>query len=456
MKTNIKAKQEPIFTHENAKAVHINAELELRRSVMACLLWENEFYESGVSIAQRIADTIPLVAPEKVAAIAIEAREKMKLRHVPLLIVREMARYPKYKSLVAGTLNRVIQRADELTEFLSIYWKDGKQPLSNQVKKGLADAFKKFNEYTLAKYDRGETVKLRDVLFLCHAKPDNKEQEDLWIRLVNKQLVVPDTWEVSLSGGKNKKETFTRLIKEGKLGQLALLRNLRNCAESGVDESVVFDALNNMKTDKILPFRFISASRAVPQWEDKIEPVMMKCLADNQKLIGKTLMIVDVSGSMYGSRLSEKSELTRADVACSLAVLIRELCETSRIFATAGDDGKRIHATKEVPTRRGFALRDAIYGMCSPLGGGGIFLKQVIDYVKPIIPECDRIIVITDEQDCDTKNSPLSVVPYGKHNYLINVASNQNGIGYGKWTHIDGFSEAVIDYIIEFEKLSEK
>jgi len=125
-------------THEGARAVAITPELQLRRSVLCCMLWENEFYESGVAIAERIASLVPKVDAEKVAALAIEAREKMKLRHAPLLLVREMARVATHRHLVADTLARVIQRADELAEFVSIYWKDGKQPLSAQVKKGLA------------------------------------------------------------------------------------------------------------------------------------------------------------------------------------------------------------------------------------------------------------------------------------------------------------------------------
>ena len=158
-------------THEGAPARHISPELQLRRSVLACLLWESQFYEDGVEIAGRIAELVPKVAAEKVAALAVEAREQMKLRHAPLLLVREMARHKTHRALVAETLARVIQRADELAEFVAIYWKDGRVPLSGQVKKGLAAAFPKFDEYQLAKYDRGGPIKLRDVLFLCHAKP---------------------------------------------------------------------------------------------------------------------------------------------------------------------------------------------------------------------------------------------------------------------------------------------
>ena len=67
-------------THEGAPAKPIDVELQLRRSVLACLLWESQFYEDGVEIAGRIRELVPKVEPEKVASLAIEARTKMKLR----------------------------------------------------------------------------------------------------------------------------------------------------------------------------------------------------------------------------------------------------------------------------------------------------------------------------------------------------------------------------------------
>jgi 60 kDa SS-A/Ro ribonucleoprotein len=113
-------------THEGAPARNISPELQLRRSVLACLLWESQFYEDGIEIAGRIAELVPKVAAEKVAALAVEGRERMKLRHAPLLLVREMARHKTHRALVSETLARIIQRADELGEFVAIYWKDGR------------------------------------------------------------------------------------------------------------------------------------------------------------------------------------------------------------------------------------------------------------------------------------------------------------------------------------------
>jgi 60 kDa SS-A/Ro ribonucleoprotein len=191
---------------------------------MACLLWENQFYEHGVEISGRMHELVPKVAPERVAAMAVEARSNMKLRHAPLLLVREMARHASHRSLVGETLAQVVQRADELTEFVAIYRKDGRVPLSKQVKSGLAWAFGKFDEYALAKYNRPGPINLRDVLFLMHAKPRDEAQAELWKRLVEGKLATPDTWEVALSGGADRREAWERLLTERRLGVLALLR----------------------------------------------------------------------------------------------------------------------------------------------------------------------------------------------------------------------------------------
>src|SRR5499427_7073470 len=232
-KLNVWKRLFPTRTHEGAVAQHVNPRLELRRTVLTCLLWEDTFYEKGNKIAERIADLVTKNKAEDVAALAREARDKMQLRHVPLFLVRELARRKGAGSLVAETLEHVIQRADELSEFVAVYWTPRKQPLSAGVKRGLAKAFTKFDVYQLAKYNRDGIVKLRDVLFLSHAKPINAEQATVWKDLVENTLESPDTWEVALSAGKDKRETWERLLREEKLGGMAMLRNLRLMLASG-------------------------------------------------------------------------------------------------------------------------------------------------------------------------------------------------------------------------------
>ncbi len=419
-------------THEGAPAAVITSEQALRRSVLACMLWENEFYESGMTIAGRIRDLVPAVAPEAVAALAVEARTAMKLRHAPLLLVREMARHATHRSLVAETLVRVIQRADELSEFLAIYWAEGRRPLSAQVKKGLAAAFTRFDEYSLAKYDRAGTVRLRDVLFLTHAKPMTSDQALVWRRLIAGELATPDTWEVALSSGGDKRAHWERLLIDHRLGSLALLRNLRNMKDAGAAEDLVIAAIDAMRTDRVLPFRFLAAARHAPQWEEALEQAMFRSLEATEKLPGRTVILVDVSGSMVAP-LSRRSQMLRTDAAYGLAVLLREIAEKVSIYTFS-------NVAKQIPPRRGFALRDA---MEQSQPHQGTYLGASLDAV---VERYDRIIVITDEQSHDR-----IAAPRGK-GYVINVASARNGVGYGPWVHIDGFSEAVIDYIRVLEQ----
>jgi 60 kDa SS-A/Ro ribonucleoprotein len=437
-------------THEGTPARHISPEMQLRRSVLACLLWESQFYEDGVEIAGRIAELVPKVAAEKVGALAVEAREQMKLPHAPLLLVREMARYKTHRGPVSETLARVIQRADELAEFVAVYWKDGRVPLSGQVKKGLAAAFPKFDEYQLAKYDRGGPIKLRDVLFLCHAKPRDEAQAAVWKRLVWRRLTTPDTWEVSLSSGADKREAWERLLRDQKLGALALLRNLRNMREAGVSDKLVVGALHEMKTDRVLPFRFIAAARHASKLEAELEQAMFRSLKNQPPLQGTTALVVDTSPSMWMARLSRNSDMDRFEAAAGLAILLRETCERVNVYAFN-------QKAYEVPPRRGFALRDALSATKGNASCGGLAVAAANR------DGYDRIIVITDGQwhfsDTTTVNGygegdPQTVAPapLTKQAYMINVASYKNGVGYGKWMNIDGWSDSVIEYIRALEQ----
>lgn len=443
MKTNARvARTAPIRNHEGVPAVPFPPYTQLRRAVLACLLWEDQFYESGESIAERIANLVKVVPAEKVAALAIEARSKFHLRHVPLLLVREMARGKG--NLVGRTLCAVIQRADELAEFVSLCWKDKNKPmtktLTKQVKAGLAHAFTKFSAFQLARYrSEGKEISLRDVLFLCHAKPKDEAQAALWKTLIDGTLAPADTWETALSAGADKKESFERLLREGKLGYLALLRNLRKMTEVKVDDALIRGALSaGAATSKALPFRFIAAARAAPRFEAQLDAALQVATEGMPKLPGTTVVLIDTSPSMAHA-LSAKSDLKRTDAACGLAILCRELCEEARVFAFSSH-------IKEVPPRRGMALSDAIL---QAVPSNGTLLGAAVGYLNEHVA-CDRLIIVTDEESQDA-------VPNSKaaQAYMVNVSSAANGIGYGPWTRITGFSEAILTFIQESERAVE-
>lgn len=436
MRTNQKS-QTKTFTYEGAPTNPISSVKQLERSVMSCMLWESEFYEDGENIADRIENLINLVDTDSVYNIAVKARNESKLRHIPLFIAVCMARNKLHRHAVGKLLPEIIQRADELTEFMALYWKGGKCPIAKQVKVGLSAAFRKFNEYQLAKYNRKTDVKLKDVLFLVHPKPKDREQQDLWNRLVSDELAVPDTWEVSLSSGGDKKESWTRLLKENKLGSMALLRNLRNMAECKVNEDLIKESILNMDVSKVLPFRFIASAKHAPQYERELESAMFSAISELPKLSGHTIILVDVSGSMT-DKISVKSDMDRIDAACGIAMIATEICEKFSVFSFSNQ-------LVYVPPRRGFALKDAIVrSQCN----GGTNLGSAVRTLHAN-SGYDRIIVITDEQTCEVVPNPKGL------GYMINVSSYQNGIGYGPWTHINGWSENVLSYVHKLEE-SEK
>lgn len=428
-------------THEGAPAKTISYEAQLSRAVLSTMLWEDTFYESGVEIAKRISDLAGKVSPEHARDVALYARTKGNLRHVPLFVAVTLAKgTPEQRAVVRKLIPEVVRRADELAEVLAMYWKDGKKPLASGLKKGLAAAFANFDEYQFAKYDRDNPVKLRDVMFLTHPKPKGEEGAALFERIATRTLKTPDTWEASLSKGKGKKteaqkgQEWDRLIKEKRLGGLAILKNLRNMIEAGVSRELIRQAILEGSYAKVLPFRFISAAKYAPDYEPELEKVFLDRFKQIDQLKGQTCVLVDVSGSMSGG-MGGNSTVDRIMVANGIAMILREMCEDGKIITFSSK-------VVGVPPRRGFALADAIQRSQSH---NSTRMGAAVEFANKFKPE--RIVAITDEQSHDKVPDPYA------RGYVINVAAYKNGVGYGKWQHIDGFSAAVCDWIYEFEKL---
>lgn len=486
-------------------AATLTPEQELRRAVLACLLWEDNAYESGVSIVNRIMGLVPQNAPTVVADLAIEARERMHLRHVPLLLVREMTKYPEHKRLVGDTLARVIQRADEPAEFLALYWQaEGRErprelrangrftrnaPLAKQVKRGLATAFRKFNAYALAKNDKDGPVKLADALSLCHAEPRYDSETTFvdsdairprprgqetgkrrhmagqgleWQQLLCGTLPTPNTWEVRLSAGEDKRQVWESLIAEEMLGEVALMRNLRNMEQAGVPQETVDRAIDAAPGDKLLPFQVYAAYRHATRHKDALEGLLLRTARLLPRLSGRTALAIDVSGSM-DTALSDKSELTRLTAAAALAAVFAECCETPRVYATADSTGLVTEAHERAyrwrnesfesnPNARGFELARRVEGARGWAGCGGIYTVKCLNYIRQQEgADLDRVIVLTDGQDC---GSDRRIPDIAARQYTINVASHQHQVAYGeRWLQIDGWSDFVVRYVAELEAL---
>ena len=406
--------------HEGEAAYTLNPALELYAAVVTTALGD-KFYESGDERLQRIRSLIGKNDPLFVAKLAVYAREQMYLRSVPLVLAVELAKVHSGTDLVSRTVGRVVQRADEITELLAYYQTANERSgtkklnkLSKQVQKGLASAFNRFSEYNFAKYERDAAVKLKDALFLVHPKAKDDAQQAVFDRIAKGTLETPYTWETQLSEagkeGKDKKAVWEELIASGKLGYMALLRNLRNMLEADVSAQALATVATRLadpdevRKSKQFPFRFLSAYEELQSVVSPRTSVVLDALegamaasADNIEGFGPEASVFiasDVSGSMQGRTVSEKSKVRIVQVGLVLAMLLHRKCKAVMSGAFA-DHFKMFN----LPKGGILANARAIDGL--NLGGstnGHLALQALLEQNAAV----DKVMVFTDMQLWDS------------------------------------------------------
>jgi 60 kDa SS-A/Ro ribonucleoprotein len=425
MKFNAFTKAKPVTNYEGAKAFALDKRTDLYSAVVTTSL-NNKFYENSNERLKRIQTLIAQNDPAFVAQLAIYARNKMYMRSVPLVLAVELAKTKSGNGVVSKAVRGVVQRADEITELLAYYQlanerKETKKlnKLSKQIQHGLAEAFNRFDEYQFAKYNREGEIKLRDALFLIHPKAINEAQQVLFNKIAKDELEVPYTWETELSAVGQKsfaneqekqtafRATWEQLITSGKLGYMALLRNLRNIIEANVSMNVMKEVCtllsdqNAVLKSKQLPFRFLAAYREVCVLESGTVPMVLDALekaveqsAMNIRGFGSetsVLIACDVSGSMQKA-ISAKSKVLNYDIGLMLAMLLQSRCEDVQT-GMFGDTWKIINMSRKniLANVQSFYSREGEVGYAT---NGYLVLKDLINKKKMV----DKIMLFTDCQ----------------------------------------------------------
>ena len=236
---------------------------------MACMLSEDSYYRAARQSPAASPGSLSR-RPERVAAIAVEARGPMKLRHVPLFYWWLMAKLPTHRHLVQQTAYLVIQRADHLQNSCDLLegprrTEETKQTVQAATEKGIALAFAKFDDTLWRSTTRTTTSSSETCCSRSTRSRLAQRKRSCGTGLIDNELKAPDTWEVAISAAKGNpdqtRDEWHRLLSENKLGALALLRNLRNMTQAGVNTELIRTSILNMKTERVLPFRFVSAAR---------------------------------------------------------------------------------------------------------------------------------------------------------------------------------------------------
>ena len=412
--------------YEGEVAYKLTPKMELYTLVCTASL-QKKFYTDSDECVGRLKGLLHKVPIEFAVKLAIYAREQMYLRSIPLVMAVEILKIERSK-LTEDLIERVIQRADEIPEILSYFQianeRTGTKKLNKlptALKKGVARAFYKFDEYQFAKYNRATEVTIRDAMFLTHPKPI-KSKEALFKKIADNKLDIPYTWETELSkdDGRSKKEKWEALITSKKLGYMAQLRNLRNMLNENVDNiQTVLDNLSdavNVLRSRQLPFRFFSAYREIADVGEFKSSAVMECLesaiqCSTVNIKGfdtntDVLIACDMSGSMQ-TPVSQRSKIQNFEIGLTLGMLLQSRCK-SVVTGLFGEDWKVV----QLPRTNILANTHKLANMIGEVGHSTNGYKA-IKWLTENKKIADKVFLFTDCQlwDSDSGYSWLGASP---------------------------------------------
>jgi hypothetical protein len=416
----------------------------------------DQFYRSEETNIEEIKRMISGMKDKKfVAKSAIFARNEFRMRSITHIVAGEIAKQVKGENWTKNFFDKVVYRTDDITEILSYYLSNYKKPIPNSLRKGLKKAFDKFDAYQIAKYrGEGKEFKLIDAVNLLHPKGSEKNSDAL-AKLVRDELKSTTTWESKLTGAgqkaKNeeekfmlKKEAWIEFVNNPKLEYFALIRNLRNIQENAPEaiDKACEELVNEKRIYKsmVLPFRFTTAYEEVNN--AKIKKYLNKAveisLSNVPRFKGKTLVVLDESGSMTGKPAQIGSLF-------AMALVKTNNCD----FMTFNNDARyRTVNTDDTLITLANSVRFASGGT----NFHSIFQKASKAY--------DRIIILSDMQGWMGGNTPQSEFNQYKKSYNCDPYIYSFDLqGYGtsqiignKIMTIAGFSENIFEIIAALEQ----
>ena len=472
-KFNRKPSEETTNAHDYP-AYRMEERERLVSAVLTTLFGEPKFYGATDGDIVVLATKMAARDPDFLYRLACYARNEGNLRSVSHVLTCVIAR--EARKYTRQAIRRVVVRPDDITEIMSCYRQMYGKPFPNALKREMAQVIQRFDEYGLAKYNGGnQALRFRDVLRITHPHPKDVATAELFRKVAEDRLETPYTWETELSARGNTREVWDELIASGKVGYMALLRNLRNIVKCGADLSPVLSALadpTRVRESRQLPFRFFSAYRTLEQ-EDLMTPEIHQALETAigvsvermETIPGRTLIAVDVSGSM-GAKISNRSTVTCADIARVLAALSSRVCEDGTVCYFDCDDRFSCTGSREGYKIVRYGKFDSILvaSQQGRFGGGGTDMSLPMIYAlehdasAPVHP-FDRVIYFSDNV-CNSSRYGLRVTvqKYAEaYRQLYNPDFWVHGVdlqGYGtqqflgeRFNLIAGWSENVLSFI---------
>lgn len=310
---NKRSKPAKVINLAGGQAYKQSSELEVA-SILFTSFADDKFYRSANTTFATLEALVSGLRDKRFAAqAAIYARHTLGMRSISHAMAGILGQVAKGEAWLRPFFRSIVKRPDDITEILAFSLSRYGRPIPNAMRRGLAAAFDRFDAYALGKYrGEGNAVALIDAVNLLHPVPTERNATALHA-LVKGELRSQDTWEreVTAAGSDAAAKTaaWDKLLREGKLGYFALLRNLRNIATAAPESlDMACEQLVNaeaIKKSLVLPFRYFTAYRELT---GQVPKSVLKALHDAADisvgnmpaLPGKTAAILDTSGSMHG------------------------------------------------------------------------------------------------------------------------------------------------------------
>ncbi|MDD3040556.1 TROVE domain-containing protein [Bacteroides sp.] len=387
---------------------------ELMTRVFTCFVNEPGAYGNADAELIALANRVLIRDPEYVLKLAVYARHEMHMRSVPILLWTLYANSGNKTVVNAADYGcAIVSRADEILELMSAQkgmFPDQRRPFNSVrlpriTKVVIRRSLNKFDAYQFAKYNGGSgEFRFRDAIFLTHPTPKDIEQQKIFQSLVDETIESADTWEHAISTLGSNKQAWTDMIP--KMGYMGLLRNLRNFESHKISASLIAPRLTNphaVANSKQFPFRFLSAYKMVETTEYKriTEEAMEVSIGNIPKIQGRTLILVDVSGSM-DSPLSGKSSMTRYDIAGLFGAICPKIFQQHTLVSFA-TDFQQVILPKELSSLACARM------MRSVNVGWSTEAWKPIDAIIRAKMVYDRILIVSDMQCYSSRGTSASV-----------------------------------------------
>ena len=422
--------------------------------------------------------------------IAAWLRQSMNIRLTPQVILTVCSQLDDTKPFVRAYAPHIILRPDEVKDNLMLHrFLFGKKCISNCLGLGLGDSIKRFGERGLLRYEGNEYPSWKDVLCWLPRRSTNGGwplPAPVAKYFITGNIVDPEAtpiiaarealgkctkfdaearrlavksqvnWEVLLSQfGSDKNKVWSFLLEENLVYYMALLRNLRNLLQVGVDDKLLDLVAKKLadptevRKSKQLPFRFLAAFEALNeaslkpvQKQQMLEAVESACdaAAENIPVLpGLTVVFADNSGSM-SDLVSDKSKISCRDAANMLAGIVGKRGEKVVVCAFA-DMAKIINHS------RNNTVLNTAKQFIDPKNncGGGTNASECIALMLKHGLKPDRVIVLSDMQSWADAGG-LSWASRG--NFKANWIQFQKVLGKKCWlhtVHLNGYGDSLVD-----------